>query len=133
MAKIDTISLSGNSFINVGTESILGMIVTNTDNEDITFDLAIGPKSLHNGTATTDAVFVLKAIPIGEGSTFIWDDEDVLRNAFGSGSVVATYESARGIFKTVSNYTFLIRVGSGHTADVIMRRSNRNTLSRKIK
>ena len=133
MAKLDTISLSGNSFVNVGTESILGMIIANTDSEDVTFDLAIGPKSLNGGTATTNAVFVLKAIPIPEGSTFVWDDEDVLNNAFGAGSVITTFESTRGIFKTVSDYTFLIRVGSGHTADVTMRRADRATLSRKIK
>jgi hypothetical protein len=133
MAKIDTISLSGNSFVDLSKEGILGMIVSNTDSEDVTLDLVIGPKSLHNGTATTGAVFVLKQIPIPVGSTFIWDDEDVLSNAFGAGSVVTTYDSVRGIFKTVSDYTFLIRVGSGHTADVTLRRSNRNTLSRKIK
>tara|TARA_R100001443_G_scaffold1361_1_gene5132 strand:+ start:1258 stop:1659 length:402 start_codon:yes stop_codon:yes gene_type:complete len=133
MAKIDTISLSGDSFVDVAKEGILGMIVSNTDNEDITFDLVVGPKSLHNGTATTGAVFILKEIPIPVGSTFVWDDEDVLTNAFNPGSTITTYESTRGIFKTVSDYTFLIRVGSGHTADVTMRRADRATLSRKIK
>ena len=64
MARIDTISLSGNNFVNVGLKSIDGLIVSNTDTEDITFDLAIGPLLLHNKSTTSvgedSAVFVLR-------------------------------------------------------------------------
>lgn len=123
MAKIDTISLSGDTFKNIGTDGILGLIVSNTDNEDVTFDLAIGPKILHNGTATTNAVFVLKAIPIPVGSTFLWDDDAILSGAFKTGSTITNYQNTRGVFTNLKNNTFLIRLGSGHTGDVLMRRS----------
>lgn len=45
MAKINTISLSGNSFVDIGIENIIGIIASNTDSEDITIDLVIGEKS----------------------------------------------------------------------------------------
>ena len=123
MAKIDTISLSGDSFKDIGTDGILGLIVSNTDTTDVTFDLAIGPKILHNGTATTNAVFVLKAIPIPVGSTFLWDDDTILSGAFKTGSTITNYQNTRGVFTNLKNNTFLIRLGSGHTGDVLMRRS----------
>ena len=122
MAKIDTIALSGNNFKDIGTESILGVIATNTDNEDVTFDLVIGPKTLHNGTATTDAIFVLKDIPVPQGSTFVWDDDNILSDAFKAGSSVSRYQDTRGVFTPLKNNTFLIRAGSGHTVDVLLRR-----------
>ena len=62
MARIDTISLSGNNFKDVTTGSITGLLICNTDTEDITFDLIIGPKTLHNGTSSTNGVFILKDI-----------------------------------------------------------------------
>jgi len=123
MAKIDTISLSGDTFKNIGTNGITGIMAANTDSEDITLDLAIGPKILHNGTATTNAAFVLKTIPIPVGSTFIWDDDSILANAFKAGSTITNYQDTRGVFTKLKDNTFLIRLGSGHTADVIMRRS----------
>jgi len=123
MAKIDTISLSGDNFKNIGTDGIAGVIAANTDTTDITLDLAIGPKTLHNGTATTNAVFVLKSIPIPVGSTFVWDDDSILANAFKTGSTITSYQDTRGVFTKLKDSTFLIRVGSGHTADVTMRRS----------
>ena len=123
MAKIDTISLSGDNFKNIGTDGITGVIASNTDNEDITLDLVIGPKTLHNGTVTTDAVFVLKAIPIPVGSTFVWDDDNILANAFKTGSTITNYQNTRGVFTKLKDNTFLIRLGSGHTGDVLMRLS----------
>ena len=122
MARIDTISLSGNNFKNIGTDSISGVIVSNTDSEDITLDLVIGPKTLHNGTATTTAIFILKSIPIPEGSTFVWDDDNILSSIFNSGSVVTNYQDTRAVFTTLKNNTFLIRLGSGHTGDALLKR-----------
>ena len=118
MAKIDTISLSGNSFVNVGTESILGMIITNTDTEDVTFDLALGPKSLNGGTATTNAVFILKAIPIGEGATFIWDDEDVLNNAFGQHTI--------GVDTHVFRVSNRLGLAPGKTVEIVEKKLIKN-------
>ncbi len=123
MAKIDTISLSGDSFKDIGTDGILGLIVSNTDTTDVTFDLAIGPKILHNGTATTNAIFVLKAIPVPVGSTFLWDDDAILSGAFKTGSTITNYQNTRAVFTNLKNNTFLIRLGSGHTGDVLIRRS----------
>ena len=127
MARIDTISLSGNNFVNVGLKSIDGLIVSNTDTEDITFDLAIGPLLLHNKSTTSvgedSAIFVLKDIPIPIGSSFVWDDNQVLTDSFKSGSVVTKFESKRNRFVKKSDFVFLIRLGSSHTGDVILKRS----------
>ena len=123
MAKIDTISLSGDTFKNIGTDGIVGVLVSNTDTTDVTLDLVIGPKTLHGGTATTNAVFILKDIPIPVGSTFVWDDDSILANAFKTGSTVTSYQDTRGVFTKLKDNTFLIRLGSGHTADITMSRS----------
>lgn len=122
MARIDTISLSGNEFINVGLAGIDGLNVCNTDTEDITFDLIIGPTLLDKKTDTTDAIFILKEIPVPVGSTFVFDDNGVLSGTFNQGSKVSKYESRKRRFIEQKSFTFLIRVGSGHTADVILRR-----------
>ena len=123
MAKIDTISLTGdNKFKDIGTESVLSIVVCNTDTTDITFDFIIAPKTLHGLTSTTNAFFVLKDVPVPTGSSFVWDGEDVLSQAFKSGSIIKNYQDARGVFTVLSDNTFLIRSGSGHTADVTLRR-----------
>ena len=127
MARIDTISLSGNNFVNVGLKSIDGLIVSNTDTEDITFDLAIGPLLLHNKSTTSvgedSAVFVLKDIPIPIGSSFVWDDNQVLTDSFKAGSIVTKFDSKKNKFVRKSNFVFLIRLGSSHTGDVVLKRS----------
>ena len=46
------------------------------------FDLIIGKPSLSNTSSTTDAVFVLKGIPIPVGGSLVWDDDNVLSNIF---------------------------------------------------
>ena len=123
MALIDTISLSGDSFINIGLRGIDGLIVSNTDTEDITFDLIIGPTLLHDKSTTTDAIFILKDIPIPIGSSFTWDDNGVLTTSFKAGSILTKFESKRNRFVKKENLVFLIRLGSGHTGDVIIKRS----------
>tara|TARA_R100001086_G_scaffold192221_1_gene109485 strand:- start:417 stop:800 length:384 start_codon:yes stop_codon:yes gene_type:complete len=126
MAIIDTISLSGNTFKNVGVRSIDGLIVSNTDTEDITFDLFLGPFLLHNTTNTSvgdvSGIFILKDIPIPVGSSFVWDDNGVLTNSFKTGSLITNYESKKDRFVKKTNFVFLIRLGSGHTGDVILKR-----------
>tara|TARA_Y100000592_G_scaffold96203_1_gene164260 strand:- start:2255 stop:2626 length:372 start_codon:yes stop_codon:yes gene_type:complete len=122
MARIDTISLSGNEFVNIGIRGIDGLTVCNTDTEDVTFDLIIGPALLNKKTTTTDAIFILKEIPVPVGSSFVFDDNGVLSGAFNQGSAITKYEYRRKSFIVKNNFTFLIRVGSGHTADVFLRR-----------
>jgi len=122
MAKINTISLSGNSFVDIGTDNIIGIIVSNTDNEDVTIDLVIGGKILNGTTSTTGATFVLKDIPIPVGSSFVWDDDNILSGIFSSGSTVSKYDTLKRKFEILRNNTFLIRAGSGHTADVLLKR-----------
>ena len=127
MAKINLISLSGNTFKDIGIQSISGLIVANTDTTDITFDLAIGPLLLHKKSTTSigedSAVFILKDIPIPIGSSFVWDDNQVLTDSFKSGSIITKFESKRDRFVKKENLVFLIRLGSGHTGDVIIKRS----------
>ena len=67
-------------------------------------------------------IFILKKIPVPVGSSFVFDDNDVLTGAFNQGSVVTKYDYRRKRFIVKNSFTFLIRVGSGHTADVFLRR-----------
>ena len=122
MATINTISLSGDSFVNIGTQNIIGLIATNTDSEDVTIDLIIGEEKLNGTTSTTGAIFVLKDIPIPVGSSFVWDDDNILSGIFSSGSTVSNYNALKRKFETLRNNTFLVRAGSGHTVDVLLKR-----------
>ena len=122
MATINTISLSGDSFVNIGTQNIIGLIATNTDSEDVTIDLIIGEEKLNGTTSTTGAIFVLKDIPIPVGSSFVWDDDNILSGIFSSGSTVSNYNVLKRKFETLRNNTFLVRAGSGHTVDMLLKR-----------
>lgn len=122
MARINLISLSGNNFKDIGIFGVDGLIVVNTDTEDITLDLIIGPKTLHNSTSSTGAFFILKEIPVPVGSSFVFDDNDVLARAGDAATEISEYKTIKSKFETVKNFTFLIRVGSTHTADVVLKR-----------
>ena len=120
MSVINLISLDGNTLKDVGASGIDGLIVTNTDTTDITIDLLIGPKTLHNKTTTTGAYFILKDIPVPLGSSFVWDDNGFLSSSGDSATEVFKYQTIKSKFEVCEGFTFLIRLGSGHTADVIM-------------
>ena len=123
MAKVDTIQLSTNKFVNIGTQNIIGLVVANTHTSDIGFDLILGDKSLDNTTSTSGAIHVLKSIPIPTGSTFVWDDDNVLSGIFESGSTVSNFDFAINSFALVKGLTFLIRLDTdSHAASVILRR-----------
>lgn len=122
MAQIDLISLSGNNFKDVGLRNISGLIVTNTDTTDITFDLAVGPKTLHNSTSDTGAFYILKDIPIPVGSTFTFDSDNILSSAGSSGTNISEYKDIKSRFEPTKNFTFLIRLDTDFIADVLMRR-----------
>ena len=123
MAKVDTIQLSGNTFVDVGTENITGLIVANTHTDSIGFDLMLGDPILAGGTDTTDAIFILKSIPIPTGSTFVWDDDNVLSGVFESGSLVSVFNTNINSFEKKKGLTFLLRLDTGSTtASVILRR-----------
>ena len=89
---------------------------------NITLDLIIGPKTIDGTTTTTDAFFILKAIPIPVGSTFDFAGDAVLGGAGKIETIIKEYKSNKKKFEAVENLTFLIRLGSGHTADVVLRR-----------
>ena len=123
MAKIDTLQLSDNNFVNVGTENIIGLIVANTHTDDVGFDLILGDPTLAGGTATTDAIFILKSIPIPTGSTFVWDDDNVLSGAFDKGGAVSTFNTNINSFTKKEGLTFLVRLDATSTAaSVVLRR-----------
>ena len=122
MARINLISLSGDTLKDIGLSGIDGVIATNTDSEDITFDLLIGPKTLHNGTSTTGAYYILKSVPIPLGSSFVWDDNGVLTRAGDGPTQILEYKTIKSKFEETKDITFLIRLGSGHTADVVLKR-----------
>tara|TARA_Y100000592_G_scaffold91782_1_gene152433 strand:+ start:408 stop:860 length:453 start_codon:yes stop_codon:yes gene_type:complete len=120
MSVINLISLDGNTLKDIGISGIDGLIVTNTDTTDITIDLLIGPKTLHNKTTTTGAYFILKDIPVPLGSSFVWDDNGFLSSAGDAITEIFKYQTIKSKFEICEGFTFLIRVGSGHTADVVM-------------
>lgn len=123
MAKIDTIQLSGNNFVNVGTQNITGLIVSNTHTDNIGFDLILGDPTLAGGTATTDAIFILKSIPIVTGSTFIWDDDNVLSGVFDKGGSISVFNTDISSFVKKNGLTFLLRLDTASTsASVVLRR-----------
>ena len=122
MAKINLISLSGNTFKDIGIQSISGLIVANTDTTDITFDLAIGPKSLHNGTSDTGVFYVLKDIPIPVGSTFTFEADNILSTLGSAGSIIEEYKDVLSRFEADKNMTFLIRLYNHFVANAILRR-----------
>tara|TARA_S200002703_G_scaffold153783_1_gene155712 strand:- start:76 stop:450 length:375 start_codon:yes stop_codon:yes gene_type:complete len=123
MAKIDTVQLSSNKFVNVGTQNIIGLIVANTHTEDIGFDLILGDPSLNGTTSTDGAIYVLKSIPVPTGSTFVWDDDNVLSGVFEAGSNVSEFNNDIDNFSIVSGLTFLIRLDEDNeAASVILRR-----------
>ena len=124
MANIDTIQLTGNNFIDIGKQNIVGLIVANTYTEDIGFDLIIGKPSLSNTSSTTDAVFVLKGIPIPVGGSLVWDDDNVLSNIFKTGSTISKYDYNKKTFENISSdNTFLVRLDTAsHTGSVVLKR-----------
>ena len=124
MANVDTIQLSGENFVDVGNENIIGLIVVNTHTEDVAFDLMIGSPSLNGTTSTSQAIYVLKSIPVPTGSTFVWDDDNVLSNIFKTGSSISKYDYNKKAFENIdNNNTFLIRLDTaGHVASVLLKR-----------
>jgi len=125
MKKLDIISLSGDTLKDVSLLGVDGLIVSNTDNEDITFSFLIGPSKLHDTTSTTGAFFILKDIPIPVGSSFVWDDNGVLTETSNVQTMIRKYQNIGSRPRFVqdnSKLTFLIALGSGHTADVILKR-----------
>ena len=123
MAKVDTIQLSDNNFVDIGRENIIGLIVANTHTSDIGFDLMLGDPVLAGGTATTDAVYILKSIPIPAGSTFVWDDDNVLSGVFEAGSTASVFNANTNNFESKKGLTFLLRLDTGSTtASVVLRR-----------
>ena len=103
MANVDTIQLSGENFVDVGNENIIGLIVVNTHTEDVAFDLMIGSPSLNGTTSTSQAIYVLKSIPVPTGSTFVWDDDNVLSNIFKTGSSISKYDYNKKAFENIDN------------------------------
>ena len=122
MAQINLISLSGNTFKNIGLKNISGLIVTNTDTTDITFDLVVGPKTLHNSTSDTGAFYILKDIPIPVGSSFNWDANNILSTVGSTGTSISEYKDIKSKFELTKNFSFLVRLDTGFTADVVLRR-----------
>jgi len=125
MKKLDIISLSGDNLKDIGILGIDGLIVSNTDTEDISFSLLIGSKKLHDTTSTTGAFFILKNIPVPVGSSFVWDDNGVLTETSGVKTTIRKYQNIGSRPKFIENnskFTFLIALGSGHTADVVLKR-----------
>jgi len=124
MAQLDTIQVTGNNFVDIGTKTIQSLIAVNTYSADVEFDLAIGPTGLHDGTATTNAIFVLKNIPIPIGSSFVWDDDGTLEDAFKGTSSITKYNASNDTFEAItSGFTFLLRASNAsETVSVLMRR-----------
>ena len=99
------------------------MIVSNTHTDNIGFDLILGEAVLDGGTSTTDAIYILKSIPIVTGSTFIWDDDNVLSGLFDQGGSISVFNTDISSFVKKNGLTFLLRLDTASTsASVILRR-----------
>lgn len=123
MAKVDTLQLSDENFVDVGRENIQGLIVSNTHTDDIGFDLILGDPVLSGGTATTDAIFILKSVPISLGSTFVWDDDNVLSGVFDKGGSISVFNTNTNGFTKKDGLTFLLKLEAASTsASVVIRR-----------
>lgn len=123
MAKVDTLQLSDENFVDVGRENIQGLIVSNTHTDDIGFDLILGDPVLSGGTATTDAIFILKSVPISSGSTFVWDDDNVLSGVFDKGGSISVFNTNTNSFTKKDGLTFLLKLEAASTsASVVIRR-----------
>lgn len=125
MARVDTIQLSGTNYQEVGRLNILNVIVANTFTVDITFDLIIGDKTLSEGSSSTNAVFILKDVPIPTGGSLVWDDDGLLTDVFSSGSKINEFNENLKSFVEIKNKVFLIRISAASgtpTASVLMKR-----------
>ena len=125
MARVDTIQLSGTNYQEVGRLNILNVIVANTFTLDITFDLIIGDKTLSEGSSSTNAVFILKDVPIPTGGSLVWDDDGLLTDVFSSGSKINEFNENLKSFVEIKNKVFLIRISAASgtpTASVLMKR-----------
>jgi|TARA_R100000482_G_scaffold61988_1_gene22781 hypothetical protein len=125
MARVDTIQLSGTNYQKVGRLNILNVIVANTFTADITFDLIIGDKTLSETSSSTNAVFVLKDVPIPTGGSLVWDDDGLLTDVFSSGSKINEFNESTKTFTELKDKVFLIRINTSAgtpTASVLMKR-----------
>ena len=119
---LDIIQLSGDTFEDIGFLPINSLVVTNSHTSDITFDLVLGSKLLRLSNTDTDAIYILKNIPIPTGSTFDWEANTFLRTIGTQSSLVRKYDNKRKRFEQLNGLTFLMRVSSGGTADVLIKR-----------
>jgi len=76
---LDIIQLDCDIFQDVFFIPINSLTISNTHTADITFDLVVGPKLLALSNTDTDAIYILKNIPIPTGSTFDWEANTFLR------------------------------------------------------
>ena len=124
MANIDIVSIDGDNFIDLGTEGIKSLVATNTDNEDVTIDLCIGPAARAGGSSTTDCIFIIKGVNISEGTSFTWNDNGIIFSPFNVRRNKNLTKHNGTAFVALTNQTFLVRAGSsGKTIDLLIRRS----------
>ena len=124
MANIDIVSISGNNFIDLGTDGIKALIATNTDTEEVKLDLCIGPTARAGGSATTDCIFILKEVIILTGSSFTWNDNGIIFSPFNTRRNKILRKHNGSAFAALTGQTFLVRAANaGETFDLIIRRS----------
>ena len=119
---LDIVQLSGDVFQDVKFLPINSLTISNTHTSDVVFDLVVGNKSLSLGNTDTGAIYILKQIPIPTGSTFDWEANTFLQQIGLQSNLIRKYNNTRKQFELLSGLTFLIRVGSSQTADVLIRR-----------
>ena len=120
---LDIVQLEGDVFQDILFQPINSLTVTNTHTSDVTFDLVVGPKLLSLSNTDSDAIYILKNIPIPTGSTFDWEANTFLRQIGLQSNLIRKYNKKRKVFEQLGgSLTFLIRVGSSQTADVLIRR-----------
>tara|TARA_R110002012_G_scaffold288276_2_gene480927 strand:+ start:2588 stop:2974 length:387 start_codon:yes stop_codon:yes gene_type:complete len=114
MSKIDVIRInSENKWINIGTKNCKEITLCNTGSVVASFSFAIGPSTLANGTADTNAYYYIKTIKVPVNATLLLD-EQWFANISVSGMTLFTNSITDGVgvrSGAAATTTLLVRTG----------------------
>ena len=115
MSKIDVIRInSENKWINIGTKNCKEITLCNTGSVVASFSFAIGPSTLANGTADTNAYYYIKTIKVPVNATLLLD-EQWFANISVSGMTLFTNSITDGVgvrSGAAATTTLLVRTGA---------------------
>tara|TARA_R100000734_G_C3269015_1_gene65468 strand:+ start:192 stop:578 length:387 start_codon:yes stop_codon:yes gene_type:complete len=121
MSKIDVIRInSENKWINIGTKNCKEITLCNTGSVVASFSFAIGPSTLANGTADTNAYYYIKTIKVPVNATLLLD-EQWFSSVSASGMTLFTNSVTDGVgIRSGAPATTTLLVRSGTSASEII-------------